>query len=320
LRAFGPFWRLDLTGFYRRELTVRLGEIESYGASVGLTRYLTLALRAFGRFDIYQANTGVDFTRVSGPHDVPSFPDDTAIMKLVTGIAWDRRVGLDGTPNPLMPAKGWLLALSLGYSIPAPPAFNHQFFVISGQAMALAPIHAKNGDFTFIANLRWDEGFPIGESALPAVERFFAGGATTTRGYETDQLKNEVVQAAVPPLGGQPGFRIIAQGGNIRVLSTLEFQFPIAKTFLGISWPWVGAVFYDVGAVLDAWNQTQVSDFKHAVGVTFLRVLTTFGPLSLEYAYPINQGLAEERWKTNPWYSHWPGRLHLNWGIPLSRL
>ena len=100
----------------------------------------------------------------------------------------------------------------------------------------------------------------------------------------------------------------------------LEIQFPIAKSFLGLSWPWVGAVFYDVGAVFDAWNRAQVTDFKHAVGVTLLRVLTTFGPLSLEYAYPLNQSLAEERWKTNPWYTHFPGRIHLNWGIPLSRL
>jgi outer membrane protein assembly complex protein YaeT len=320
VRAFGPGWRFDLTGFYRRELTYRLGEIESFGASAGLTRYLGPNVRVFGRLDIYQANISVGFTRVSGPHDTPNLPDDTAILKLVSGVAWDRRVGFDGQPNPLMPVKGWLLAASLGYSVPAFPPNTHQFFVISAQAQALAPVKSKIGDFTFIANLRWDEGFPIGESALPAVERFFAGGATTTRGYETDQLKNEVIQAAVPPLGGQPGFRVIAQGGNIRVLSTLEVQFPIAKTFFGISWPWVGAVFYDVGAVFDAWNQVRTSDFKHSVGVTFLRVLTTFGPLSLEYAYPINQGLAEERWKTNPWYSHFPGRLHLNWGIPLLRL
>jgi outer membrane protein assembly complex protein YaeT len=318
--AFGPGWRADLTGFYRRELTNRLGEIESYGASLGLTRYLTPTLRAFARLDIYKANINVEFTRVSGPNDQPSLPDDTSILKLVSGVAWDRRVGFEGQPNPLMPVKGWLLAASLGYSPPAFPPDSHQFLVLSAQAQALAPVHSKGGDFTFIANLRFDEGFPINESALPAVERFFAGGATATRGYETDELKYEVVSAAVPPLKGQPGFRIIAQGGNIRVLSTLEFQFPIARTFLGISWPWVGAVFYDVGAVLDAWNQARTSDFKHAVGITLLRILTTFGPLSLEYAYPINQGLAEERWKTNPWYSHFPGRLHLNWGIPLSRL
>jgi outer membrane protein assembly complex protein YaeT len=317
--AFGPGWRMDLTGFYRQEVTNRLGNITSYGMSAGLTRLVTPTLRVFGRFDIYKADVAVGFTRVEGPNDVGSIQDDTTVMKLVTGIAWDRRIGMDGNPNPLMPVKGWLLAASAGYSIPTPIS-PHQFFVLSGQAMALAPVHTRNGDFTFIANTRIDEGFPIGESTLPAVERFFAGGDTTTRGYETDELKSEIVFAPVPPLGGAPGFRIIPQGGNIRVLNTLEIQFPIAKTFLGLSWPWVGAVFYDVGAVLDAWNQAQITDFKHSVGVSLLRVLTTFGPLSLEYAYPINQSLAEERWKTNPWYSHWPGRLHLNWGIPLSRL
>jgi translocation and assembly module TamA len=318
LRAFGPGWRFDLTSFYRWEDTYRLGEIKSYGVSLGLTRFLTRAVRVFGRFDLYQANINVGFTRVEGPNDNSSVVDDTTILKLVTGVAWDRRLGLQGEPNPLMPAKGWLLAASLGY---APPALSpHHFVVLSGQAMALAPVHTKAGDFTFIANLRYDEGFPIGESALPAVERFFAGGDTTTRGYETDQLKTEIVRSAVPPLGGAAGFRIIPQGGNIRVLNTLEIQFPIAKSFLGLQWPWVGAVFYDVGAVFDAWNRVQITDFKHAVGVTLLRVLTTFGPLSLEYAYPLNQSLAEERWKTNPWYTHFPGRIHLNWGIPLSRL
>ena len=113
---------------------------------------------------------------------------------------------------------------------------------------------------------------------------------------------------------------MVPQGGNIRVLSTVEVQFPIAKTFLGLPWPWVGALFWDMGAIFDAPNLVQGSDFKHAVGVSLLRILTPVGPLSLEYAYPITQTLAEERWKTNPWYTHFPGRIHFNWGIPLSRL
>jgi len=63
----------------------------------------------------------------------------------------------------------------------------------------------------------------------------------------------------------------------------------------------------------------QASDLKHSVGVALLRFITTFGTLSLDYAYPLTQTVAEERWKTNPWYTHYPGKFHLNWGIPLSR-
>ena len=109
------------------------------------------------------------------------------------------------------------------------------------------------------------------------------------------------------------------QGGNVRVLSTVEIQFPIAKTFLGLPFQWVGAVFWDAGAVFDAWNVLGAGDVKHSIGGSFLRILTPFGPLSLEYAYPLSQGPAEERWKSNPWYSHFPGRIHFNWGIPLAR-
>jgi outer membrane protein assembly factor BamA len=211
-----------------------------------------------------------------------------------------------------------MLAASVGYG--EFPFDGNRALFLSGQAMALSPVRVRGHDFTFIANFRYDEVVPFGAAAPPVFERLFAGGDTATRGYEPDQLKTEVVYSQVAPLAGTPGLRIIPQGGNIRLLSTLEIQFPIAKTFFGLPWPWVGSVFYDVGAVLDAPNQVQVSDFKHAVGITVFRLLTTFGPLSLEYAYPITQSVAEQQWKYGPWYRHFPGRVHFNWGIPLSRL
>jgi outer membrane protein assembly factor BamA len=199
-------------------------------------------------------------------------------------------------------------------------AGDHNYLVLSGQALWLRPFHVRKAELTLIANLRYDEGIPFGETALPVVERFFAGGDTTTRGYDTDQLKSEIIRSDVAPLDGSRGFRVVAQGGNVRVLSTVEIQFPIAKTFFGIPWPWVGAVFWDMGAIFDAPNLVAASDFKHSIGTTLLRVLTPFGPLSFEYAYPLLPSLAEDRWKTNPWYSHFPGKLHFNWGIPLRTL
>jgi outer membrane protein assembly factor BamA len=227
-----------------------------------------------------------------------------------------------------MPYKGWLLSGSLGWAFPSSvdTAFvnflssQHQFLVASGQALGILPFKIRGADFHLMGNLRYDEGIPIGEPALPVVERFYAGGDTTTRGYDPDSLKSEIVRSDVSPLSGGQGFRVVPEGGNIRLLSTVEIQFPIAKSFLGLPWPWVGALFWDMGAIFDAPNLVAASDFKHSVGISLLRILTPVGPLSVEYAYPLNQSLAEERWKSNPWYSHFPGRIHFNWGIPLSRL
>jgi outer membrane protein assembly factor BamA len=155
---------------------------------------------------------------------------------------------------------------------------------------------------------------------LPLVERFYAGGDTTTRGYDTDTLKSEIVRSPVSPLPGFPGFRVVPEGGNIRFLNTIELQFPIAKSFLGLPLSWAGALFWDVGAILNRWDEAKTSDFRHSIGISVLRLITPVGPLSIEYAYPLTQTLAEERWKSSPWYSHFPGRIHFNWGIPLSRL
>ena len=327
-RIFGPKWRFDATGYYRKELTNRLGELTVYGASLSLSRYITSSLRSYFRYDNYLSQAAIGYARLPGNNDRDSVPDNTHTAKFGIGIAWDRRIGVDGQPNPLAPYKGWLLQAQFGWAFPSSAPGNagvdffssdHNFLVIAAQALFIQPFKLRGQGFSLLANLRFDEGIPLDGPALPAVERYFAGGDTATRGYEPDQLKTEIIRAAVSPLAGASGFRVVPQGGNVRVLSTVEIQFPIAKTFLGLPFQWVGAVFWDAGAVFDAWNVLGAGDVKHSIGGSFLRILTPFGPLSLEYAYPLNEGLAEERWKTNPWYSHWPGRIHFNWGIPLAR-
>jgi outer membrane protein assembly factor BamA len=318
LRAFGPGWRADLNGFFRREITQRLGPIETKGGTFALTRYLTPTLRLFGRYDIYTAQISVGFNRVAGPNDQPTVQDNTITGKIGFGVVWDRRVGADGQPNPLAPVKGWLVSGSVGWATPYLGS-DHQFVLLSGQILGLLPFKLRGTGFTLMGNLRYDEGIPIGESALPLVERFFAGGDTATRGYDTDTLKSEIIRSSIAPLGGAQAFRVIPQGGNIRMLSTVELQFPIAKSFFGLPFPWMGALFYDAGAIVDAVNLVGWSDIKHSLGLSLLRIVTPVGPLSFEYAYPLTQSLAEERWKTSPWYSHFPGRIHFNWGIALSR-
>ena len=327
-RVFGPNWRFDATGYWRSEVTNRLGVIKVYGASLQLTRFLSPALRVYLRYDDYKSENAISLSRLPGQNDRQSVTDDTHTAKINVGLVWDRRVGVDGFPSPLAPYKGWLLQGLVGWAFPSSARGNgfvdffssdNNFLVLAAQALVIQPFKIHTSTFSFLANLRFDEGIPFNSPALPSVERYFAGGDTATRGYDNDQLKTEVIRSGVSPLGSSSGFRIVPQGGNIRVLSTVELQFPIAKTFVGLPLSWVGAVFYDTGAVFDAWNVLGKQDVKHSIGVSFLRLLTPIGAISVEYAYPLVQGLAEERWKTNPWYSHFPGRVHFNWGIPTAR-
>jgi outer membrane protein insertion porin family len=316
LRAFGPKWRLDLTFFYRHELTVRFGPVESIFGSVGLTRLLTSALRLVMRFDVYRASVSVPFIRTPG-FETREASDNTVIAKLISGLIWDRRVAFDGTPNPLAPDRGWLLQAGLAY---APAPVNNQFVVLSGQALGILPIPVRKSRLWLVGNLRVDYGIPIGQPALPIVERFFAGGDGQTRGYAQDQLKTELVRTDISPLGDSVGLRVVPQGGNMRILTTVEFVFPIAKTFFGLPLQWSGAVFWDMGAIANSPDLLQGSDFKHSIGISLLRLITPFGPLSVEYAYPLSQSVAEERWKIDAPYYRFPGRLHFSLGFPIQRL
>jgi len=318
IRAFGPGWRFDLSGSVRQDVTARFGVSQTYGGSTALTRNITLALRTFFRIDVYRSQINVAYLRVAGDNDTSSVPDNTLIAKGVLGVTWDRRVGSDGLFNPLAPVKGWLLQGGVAY---APPLVNATTFLeFTGQAEAIVPFSIRNIGFTLMGNLRYDHGLPIDTPALPLVERYYGGGDTQVRGYDTDTLKSEIIRTPVSPLAGDAGFRVVPEGGNIRLVNTVELWFPIAKSFLGLPLQWRGAIFWDMGMILNRWDLVKPNDVKHSIGISLLRLETPVGPLSIEYAYPLVQTLAEERWKTAPWYSHFPGRIHFNWGIPISRL
>ncbi len=316
---FLPSLRGEIQANVRKENTIRLGEIDSAGLSLSLSWIASPKFRVFGRYDVSISNLqDIDFIRLPGRNDtLTAVPDNTTDGKLTLGMVLDDRISFDGAKNPLMPVEGWLLAATATLAA-RPFAFeaehSHNFLVFAGQVQRYQPL---GRGISLIFNLRGDWGVPLGEPALPAVERFFAGGDSATRGFDTDKLKTEIIRGDVSPGSGLIGFRIIPQGGNIRFLGTLELQFPISS--LG-SFPLVGAVFVDAGSIFDQPSQLDPSrDIKVSVGLTLLRILTPVGPLSLEYAYPITQTLAEEQWKKEPWYLHWPGRIHFNWGIPILR-
>jgi outer membrane protein assembly factor BamA len=136
-------------------------------------------------------------------------------------------------------------------------------------------------------DLRYDEGFPLGgASLLPEVERFFAGGDSTVRGYNDDSMATEIVQVKVPPLGNISQIRVIPAGGDIRLLSSIDAQVRIWKVL-------AGAVFSDAGMIANDWSTVTESNVRPSVG-TGLRVLTPFGIAALEYAIPLRPNLGDD--------------------------
>ena len=127
---------------------------------------------------------------------------------------------------------------------------------------------------------------------LPEVERFFAGGDATVRGYDDERLATEILQVGVPPIQNVEQIRILPSGGNIRVMSSLDAQLRIYKLF-------ATAVFVDGGMIANQWSTVTTDDIRPSIGMALLRIVTPFGVGAAEYAIPLRPELGDDprgRW------------------------
>jgi outer membrane protein insertion porin family len=118
-------------------------------------------------------------------------------------------------------------------------------------------------------NFRFGFANPFGEdTSLPISERFFAGGASSLRGFETDYAG---------PLDAVTNKPV---GGNAIIVGNLELRFPVYRAIHV-------AGFYDVGNVYRSLSAIGNSRTSNTVGLG-LRIKTPAGPLRLDYGINLN--------------------------------
>ena len=122
---------------------------------------------------------------------------------------------------------------------------------------------------------------------IPIAERFFAGGATTLRGFALDQaspLRDVVAFDNGAPIieDGRP---LIVKGdpvgGNILSLVNLELRFPIWGNLRGVA-------FSDNGAVYPLLSDFTFRDWRYNAGFGF-RYDTPLGPLRVDYGINLDR-------------------------------
>jgi outer membrane protein assembly factor BamA len=204
---------------------------------------------------------------------------------------WEQRVDRSGQLQPLAPEAGHLLQLSIQYA--GPRLFSqNRFLKFSGWLSKFWPVGRSA---VMRADFRYDHGIPFGEAMLPDVERFFAGGDNSVRGYGDDRLHTEIIQVGLPPFDNVSQIRVIPAGGNIRVLGSLDGQVRLWRVL-------AGAMFADAGLITNRWSTVQIDRMstvpdvpalRPSVGMG-LRALTPFGIGGLEYAVPLRLKLGDD--------------------------
>lgn len=285
----------EVTGYYRSQVTERFADLDTYGATLSTSRswqreandrhqarLIALALR----YDFRLRTREEELVRLTGPGgDLETNPIGTRTGSVGFLVSWDQRRDSGGALNPLAPHHGF--RLELGASLAHRYLLSQDDFV---KVSALGQSFYTRGRVQFRVDGRYDQGIPLGGSVLlPEVERFFAGGDTTVRGFEEDRLATELVTSSVPPLGGTSQIRVLPAGGNVRALTTADLQVRVAE--LGV--PVATAGFIDAGLVTNALSSVRLDDIRPAAGMA-LRFLTPFGAVSGEYAIPLTPRLGDD--------------------------
>ena len=253
--------------------------VNNLGAQIAITKDLP-SVRLRGVLE-YRSVKITELTRAFNdldPNDIERDDREVEIFSLIPILYVDRR------DDPLDPQNGWSTALQLEYALPLGAAETN-FFKFFWQQTHYRPLGLLGG---LAASWRFGAIEPLGSARqldpmlpadlpsalIPVSERFFAGGRTSHRAYDRDQLG--IFGQSVFTEGGE----IIEAGGNGLAVFNLDYRFPISGAVGGV-------FFFDYGNVWADWRDIQLSDFKPGAGLG-IRYASPIGPIRLEIGWKLD--------------------------------
>lgn len=215
-------------------------------------------------------NVSVDENSLNiDPLLIPVFSQPVQVTVFSSSLIQDRR------DDPLDSTRGMLNTLDVGYA-PGILSRRTSYTRLSTRnstyhRLSRSLVLARTTTFGWLYNL---ESEPV-----PLPERYFAGGATTHRGFPENQAGQR------DPVTGFP------VGGNSFLFFGTELRFPLIGENLG------GVLFHDMGNVYTSaseisfrYKQRDRSDFNYAVHAVGLgvRIKTPVGPVRVDLAWAPN--------------------------------
>ncbi|MDJ0955949.1 MAG: outer membrane protein assembly factor BamA [Arenicellales bacterium] len=292
---FGTGKELDLT-FDNSNVTdiIRLSYVNPYHTIDGVSRGFNLFRRTVDatradtadyitettgggivyRFPLSELDTfslGANLERVDlestseTPPGIREFIEQNPSNDLLTVLGFVTRDTRDST---LFPTRGNLNRLN--YEVAVPPS-DLEFYKLNLRSTWYWPI-TQNLTYKIGGELGYGDGFGDTE-VLPFFRNFFAGGATSVRGYKARSLGPKSLGDDPQPIGG-----------DRRILFNTELLFPLPgvtgndKRFV---------LFVDGGQVYGPGQDIDLNELRFSAGIGF-NWYSPVGPLSVSIAEPLN--------------------------------
>jgi len=263
---------VSLSASYQQE---EFGDIRRFGASYQFSHPLNNHSWAMLRYNF--KNVHVIFDRsiigsLDGVTEEELQREDTPVNLSTFSVAYIN----DSRDNYLDPTVGFFSSSEFGVTTKLLGEKNYISFFTQNSYFRKLP-----KSFMTAVSLRVGVIKPYGGSDVPISERFFAGGASSLRGFNTDFAGSLDVKQI-----SESESEFTPKGGNALFIGSIELRRPILS-FLHL------AGFYDTGNVFETVDDFSFAGFSHSVGAG-LRIKTPLGPLRIDYGYNLNLSLDRE--------------------------
>ncbi|HKX31293.1 MAG TPA: translocation/assembly module TamB domain-containing protein, partial [Blastocatellia bacterium] len=300
LRPFGHAWPVVFSIFHDRDADLRTfvrrqvvdGETQSStpGRSFGLNRFGTFvqAERRLRDRSSLRFRYSFENAKLFNLENIPELEvtrNERAVRlgMLTVGFSRDSRdSALNPTTGQLFSADYSLATRVLGgnesfnklfgnyqryYRLPEQmPVLGNSVLAFSGRVGLAAPFRVTDRD--------GDGVITDPERQLPISERFFAGGATTLRGFKFEEAGP---QGVLEPRTPNELPTLVPLGGDALTVFNFEFRYPLTRRLQLVP-------FYDLGNVFRKVGDIGFSGMTNTVGLG-LRFRTPIGPVGIDYGY-----------------------------------
>ncbi len=296
LRPWGKKWATTFSAFYERDSDVRPfvrrrlvnGDVEpnSRGQSFGINRFVgfvqterKLGDRMAIRFRYSLQN--VKLFNLENIPDIEVTRNEPALRLGLFSAGFTRET----RDNILTPTRGQLFSFDhtlAARELGGNESFN-KFFgeyqrydtpaALRGTTIALAARLGLAGLYK-VTDRDGNGVISEPERSLPISERFFAGGATTLRGFRFEEAGP---QGILEPRNSNELPTLVPVGGNALFIFNFELRFPLSRR-------WRLVPFYDLGNVFRRAGDINFGGMTNSVGLG-LRFNTPVGPVGVDYGY-----------------------------------
>lgn len=274
LRYTNPYYSVNgvSRGFYLTSSSVDSSEAETaeYFAD-------SIELGVNYKFPISESNS-VDFTffaenitldnSAETPPELNSFIDEFPDN---TNLGFRTALSKDTLNDFIFPTSGSRTSISLNAAIPGSDLEYYRVNLSASKYLQLS----RSG-YSLHSKLRVGYGGSYGDGQeLPFYKNYFAGGPTTVRGFRSSSLGPLDTGDSPEPLGGDRRLlmSVSALGPKFGATGSKDKRL---------------AAFVDGGMVYGSGDDIEIDELRYSAGLT-LQWYNVLGPLSLSYAYPLNE-------------------------------